>query len=396
MQGLYTTTPRRMNRRRLRLQAIYILLFMACSLIFPFSAQADTIPTTIDHRPSDNFQNWMTPYVFLEEDIMVMAYHDGILWAFQNRTGNLLQSTNHGGNWTFVHTFEKRIYAVYLDERGNIFVTLSADRWSPTPTGEVHRSSDGGKTFQKVIANMSGVAQHWNITSHGGTMFISEYGFKGHGDNARRIYRSLDWGVNWQIVFDPGRRYNYHHHKIVIADEGLVYQAVGDAGNAQIMRSTDNGSHWQTVVRGFQPTSAIVFDTHILWGLDGGPWYGVARYDRNTGAITNAFTTPYPFSSSNYDMLYVHGIVYAMFLSYGSYSHPGSIFYSEDQGVTWYLLGYIEKTPGWGVGLYSIVTDGRYAYVSISTLVYRNGRRETNFYGTLRFELLGNWGDYLL
>lgn len=371
---------------------IYIPLILIFSITTtvpaPIPLPPPPITTTIDHRPSDNFNDWITPYVFLEERIIVMAHQDGILWARQNRTGYLLQSINQGGNWNLVYKFEKPIRAIYLDTKGNIFVSITGNRWSSIPTGQIHRSYNGGETFHKVLYGMSGAAEHWNIASRNGTIFISEYGFKGYGDNARRVYRSLDWGVTWQVVFDPGRIFNFHHHKTIITDDGIVYQSIGDGRNAKIIRSTDNGETWQTVVKGFQPTSAIVFDTHILWGLDGGPWYGVMRYDRRTGKVSNSLTVPYPFSSSNYDMLYAHGVVYAMFLSYGRYSHPGSIFFSKDRGITWELLGYIEKTPRWGIGLYSIVTDGTFAYVSISTPIYRNGSRETNFYGTLRFELL--------
>ena len=352
--------------------------------------ETEDISTTIDYRPSSNFRDWIVPYVFLQENIIVMAYHEGILWARQNQTGILLQSTNHGGNWAYIYKFENPVRAIYLNEHGVIFVSTTVDRWSPTPTGAIHRSYDGGETFHTVLSGMSGAAEHWNIASNDNIMFISEYGFKGRGDNARRIYRSIDWGITWQIVFDPGRIYNYHHHRILITDDGIVYQAIGDGINARIIRSQDNGASWQTVVTGYQPTSAIAFDTHILWGLDGGPYYGVMRYCRSTGAITRSFTTPEPFGSSNYDMLYVNGVVYAMFLSYGHirYTHPGSIFFSRDEGITWELLGYIEKSHGWGIGLYSIVSDGTYAYVNISTLIYHDGIRERNFYGTLRFKLI--------
>ena len=351
--------------------------------------------TTIEYRPADNFQNFGAPHVFLEANMVVMAYQDGVLWAFYHRTGRLYSSTNQGGNWAFVYEFDQRIHAIHLDERGNIFVSTSADRWGYAPTGRIYRSDDGGATFVNVLYGMSGTAQHWNFasasrseSSQDGIMFVSEYGFKGHGDNARRIYRSLDFGKTWEIVFQPLPMYNYHLHKTLITPDGVVYQSVGDGIHAQIMRSLDDGETWHTRVQGLQPTSAIVFDTHILWGLDGGPWYGVARYCRVTGDVSTALSLPYPFSSSCYDMLYVGGIVYAMFLSYGRLDNPASIFYSKDQGITWQLMGYIEKTPRWGIGLYSIVTDGVYGYIFVSTIIIRDGVRVQGYHGTLRFELL--------
>ena len=352
---------------------------------------AENTQTTIDYQPADNF-NFITAYVFLEKGVQVLAIHEGVLWAKQHDTGRLMQSVNQGGNWTFIYEFQKPIRAIHVDEAGNVFVSITNDRWASVGTGQIHRSPDGGETFSQVLALQSGGAENWNIASKGGTMFVSEYGFKGRGDNARRIYRSVDWGQTWETVFEPAPRYNFHHHKILILDDGIVYQSVGDGRNAEIMRSVDNGDSWTTAVSGLQPTSAVVLENYILWGLDGGPWYGVARYNRQTGEVTRAFTTPEPFGSSNYDMVKANGVIYAMFLSYGggNYGHPGSIFFSKDEGATWELLGYITKEPEWGVGLYSIVADGQFAYVNMCAPIYRNGIREMGFVGTLRFELLHN------
>ena len=343
--------------------------------------------TTIDYQPADNF-HFNVNYVLLEWDIQVHTVHEGVLWAIPQRTGQLLRSDNQGGNWTPVYEFLKPIRAVHIDQAGNIFVSVTMGRFDPVGTGEIFRSSDGGETFTSVLALKSGGAENWNIASRDGLMFISEYGYKGRGDNARRIYRSQDWGLTWEIVFDPGPRYNYHLHKILILDDGTIYQSVGDGRNAEILRSLDNGDTWHTAVSGLQPTSAIVLEDYILWGLDGGPWCGVARYNRRTGEVTRAFETPYPFKSSNYAMVKAHGVIYAMFLSYGgNYSHPGSIFFSKDEGVTWELLGYITKEPEWGVGFYHIVADEQFAYVNMCAPIYRYGLRYA-FAGTLRFELI--------
>jgi len=350
--------------------------------------------------PPDNFQEFITSFKFLEWGVTVLESHDGVLWATRLdrendhdphaqrwRTGYLLKSFDHGESWAFVHYFPKPVNAIYMDDFGNLFVTTSVDRGSPIHTGQLHKSTDGGKTFRVVLDVLSGVPLRWNIASQNGTMFISEYGYKGHGDNARRIYRSLDFGDTWELIFEPEPMHNFHMHITLMMEDGTVYQSIGDGHHAQIMRSLDNGYTWDTVVAGLQPTSAVVFDTHILWGLDGGPWYGIARYDRATGETTRALTTPSPFGSSSYDMAFVHDIVYAMFLSYEGYDHPASIFFSEDEGDTWQLLGYITGAPGFGIGLIHLVVDDKFGYIDIGTPIYRNGEVEF-FRGTLRFELL--------
>ena len=341
----------------------------------------------LDHRPADNFQSFITNYAFLDWGIIVLEAEDGVLWATQFRTGNLMKSTDHGESWAFVHEFARPINAIYADGYGHLFVTTTLDRWAPRGTGEVFKSSDGGDSFRHVLDIGVGVPLRWNIASQDGTMFMSEYGFKWLDNNARRIFRSLDFGETWVTIHEPPQTLDYHNHKILITEDGIIYQSVGDGQNSQILRSDDNGYTWTTAVRGFQPTSGLVFDAHILWGLDGGPWMGVARYDRQSGEMTQAFVLPQPFSGPAYDMIMVHGIIYAAFLSYGGYSFPASIFYSEDEGVTWHLMGYIEKAPHDGVGLNHIVTDGRYAFIDIGAPVNRDGMVEM-FRGTLRIDLL--------
>ena len=377
----------------------------------PNSDLQEGIRQVMDSGNAENFHNFITDFVFLEWGVTVLevqgntlwaartaSAEPGAAWASQWRTGELLKSTDHGESWNKVYEFSKPVNSVYVDDFGNIFVAVTYDRWASEGTGELFKSSDSGETFRKVLDIESGITLRWNIASRNGTMFASEYGFKGAenrvsrilnraGNNARRIYRSTDFGETWSIVFEPNPTYNYHNHITLVTDEGIVYQSIGDWGNSKIIRSHDNGYNWETVAHGFQPTSAVVFDTHILWGLDGGPWDGVAGYDRDTGEFSNAFTLPYPFEGSCYDMAIAHGVVYAMFLSYGGDAHSASIFFSEDEGYTWNLLGYIEKLPAFGVGLYHLVVDELFGYIDIETPVHQNDTIDF-FVGTLRFELL--------
>jgi len=366
------------------------------------------IPENPFESPPENFRDFAVEFELLGWGVRVLEARDGVLWASriesespwmvwvrETRTGDLLFSLDHGESWTLKHSFSQPVRAIYISDAGYLFVTTSNDRWSDQSNGRLYRSANGGESFYHVLDIQSGVAMRWNIASHNEMVFVSEYGIKFGNNNARRIYRSLDYGKTWNVVFEPIPMPNYHHHRIVITDEGIIYQSVGDGHNSQIMQSLDNGTTWQTRVDGISPTSALVFDDSILWGMNGGPWYGVARYDRATGEITEALRLPYPFHSSCYDMLYVNGVVYALFLKYGSANHPAGIFYSQNRGETWYLLGYIvTNNPSFGIGFYNITTDGLFAYVNIETPVYFNGARHS-FTGTMRFELLETSTDVL-
>ena len=339
----------------------------------------------------ENFNDFITEHTLLRENIFVQAICDEAIWARGARPPyqvNLLRSTDHGLTWRIVYTFDKPIEGIFVDEHSNVFVSVSADRWSPIPSGMLYKSSDGGETFLSVLIVEAGSILNWNITAGNGVMFVSEYGYKGSsGNNARRIYRSIDYGNTWEVVFNPAPRAEWHNHKILVTREGVVYQSIGDGENAHIIKSLDNGDTWQTVIEHFHPTSAVEFENHILWGLDSGPVSGISRYDKQTGEMDIVFTLPDPFSGSFYDMAYANGIVYAIAVSYLGAIHPASIWYSRDEGVTWNLLGRIDKEPHHGVGLWNVITDERYAYVAIQTPLFRNGEIELHW-GTLRFELL--------
>lgn len=349
-----------------------------------------------ESKGADNFINFRAPYTFLEEGIIVMQAYGETLWArkFDPLLTNaanatvLMESTDKGYSWAFLYEFEKPIQAIYNDGHGNIFVTVSQDRWASEGTGEVHKSSDGGRTFRKVLDVKAGVPINWNITSLNGTMFMSEYGYKGaSGNNARRIYRSLNFGDTWEIIYEPAPMEEYHKHKILITQEGVIYQSVGDGEHAKIIKSADNGYSWDVVAQGFHPTSAVAFENHILWGLDAGPIHGIAWFDKHTHEMDFVLDLPYPFRGSCYAMAYARGVVYAVFMSYVGDYHPGSIFYSTDEGRNWNVFGYIKKSPNDGVGLFNLVVDEQFGYIDLQAPVYHDGAVK-QFRGTLRFELL--------
>ena len=351
-----------------------------------------------EREPRPNFRGFVTDFKLLEYGVMVMEAHDGRLWGVRYTEGTrsiqpnfhiLVSSSDHGYTWNEVYRFVNPIETMHLDNFGNIFVATSLDRWGSEGTAELFRSSDYGNSFRIVLDIISGSPYHWSIASADGLMFLSEYGYKGY-DNARRIYRSWDFGKTWEIVYEPEEMYNYHNHKTVIAGN-VVYQSVGDWPNNKILRSLDFGDTWEMAVEGIHPTGAVVFDEHILWGLDSArPYSGVAWYNRLTGEIESVWHPPYPFGGSSYDIGIANGIVYVTFLSYtGIEDHPGSIFFSKNEGQTWELLGYIQKYVHEGVGLFQLTFDCTFGYIDILAPFEDYGKeRMSRFRGTLRFRLI--------
>lgn len=323
-------------------------------------------------------------YKLLEKGVLVFVHNKGTLYARRQGT-TLIKSTNYGKSWEVLGIFSEDIRGIFVNDNEEIFVSASWNIRNPHGKGKIYKSCDNGITFKKVLEVNSGAALNWNIDTKNNTMFISEYGIK-TGDNARRIYRSLDRGETWETVYNPNPQLNYHCHKLLIA-ENAVYQSVGDNVNACILSSRDNGDSWQTIIKGFHPTSGIETNSHVLWGLDTGPFAGIAGLNKSTGEMDFEFALPHPFHGPAYDMAKANDVVYAVFNSYDGNIHPGSIWCSKDDGATWQLFAKIEKQACEGVGMWNFTADDKYGYIALQMPVHGNETKE-EYVGTLRFELL--------
>lgn len=333
-------------------------------------------------------------YILLEPYIKVMAADNEYIWAAGGIKDEeimklLYRSSDYGESWELVHIFEKKIEAIHIAPNGYIFISISNDRWSREAKGEIWRFSDTELEFIKVLDVESGAAYTWNIASDDeGYVFVSEYGYKGEIDNARRIYRSKDSGDNWEIVYEPEEILGYHNHVIHIDEEdnNIIYQVVGDDVKT-ILRSEDRGDTWESIVDGYHPTSIIQIDNEILFGLDNYPNSGIIRYSKETGEVSDSLITPKPFSGSIYDMIYVNDIIYAGLLSYDYNNWDGSIFISRDKGHTWENFLVWPKDSRIGVGFYKFSVMDDYLFVWVTLPVEIDGIIE-KYQGTLRIKLI--------
>lgn len=193
-------------------------------------------------------------YEFLDPFIKVMAADDTYLWAGGGnnswQTDTLYRSSDYGDTWEEIQRFDKNIQSIHITYDGSILVSLSQGRWLKDANSQIVLSKDGGHSFEPVLDLQSGAVYTWNIASdHEGYIFVSEYGYKDLPDNARRIYRSKDSGLNWEIVYEPKESQGYHNHVISIDknDNNIIYQVVGDDQKA-ILRSKDRGDSWTEII----------------------------------------------------------------------------------------------------------------------------------------------------
>lgn len=323
-------------------------------------------------------------YKALENGKYVMAAREGEVWFRSgSNSQRLWKSTDHGLTMENTYNFTKMIYNIHFLSDGSMLVATATDSFAGNGDGEVFKSTDGGTTFYKVMDVLSGSPEKWNIdSSPNGTIYLSEYGHKLLPDNARRIYKSTDFGENWTIVYEPPERHDVHMHKLIIDhyNPDTVYQSIGDVGALEIIKTTDGGMTWDIIHTGAHPTSAINFKNHIIWGLDGHPDYGIYHHDKATDTFTHVFK-PEEGAGSAYSMMNHNGIIYVGFMKYPHQTQPLSMYVSKDEGYNWEKWESWEIETGLSGRLGLIVNDGVYGYSQASIPV-------DGVEGSIRFDLI--------
>jgi len=113
----------------------------------------------------------------------------------------------------------------------------------------IHRSTDGGKTWHAVSPRLDPVQALVVSPNFSGdhTVFAATGYLAGHGAEGGTVYRSTDGGLHWETVGDL----RYVHHLVISPDyshdQTLFANAmfsVGSPTGPGIFRSTDGGETW--------------------------------------------------------------------------------------------------------------------------------------------------------
>lgn len=263
----------------------------------------------------------------------------------------LYKSRNGGKTWIKVKSFKKKIKSIYSDSRESIFIAIGGDRLSEETETELLKADNIETEFKKVLDIKSGVVLNWNIASDSeGYMFLSEYGNKDIEDNPRRIYRSKDYGENWEILYEPALEKGYHNHVIHIDeyDSNNIYQVVGD-DNKRLITSKDRGETWEVRFTDYHPTSVIQIENYLIYGLDSLPFSGFKTLDTETDQIVKDYKLKKPRYGSINDMALLGDTIYAVTLSYYYNDWAESILISNNYGDSWNTLAEINRSEELGV-----------------------------------------------
>jgi photosystem II stability/assembly factor-like uncharacterized protein len=214
-------------------------------------------------------------------------------------TGNgVYKSTDAGRTWTHLGLFDSQMIAmidVSPADPNRLFVAALGHPYGPNPERGIFRSTDGGKTFDKVLYKdeyTSGndvridpgnpdvvYATLWQQQQS----FIEGGGFGGNAEqNTGGIFKSTDGGTSWKGLTEGLPPVLQANLTIAQSDSRILYAIAagaaaagggagrGGGGTAAIYKSTDGGEHWFVAVRGADGRGTRAPDPRPLARIGGG------------------------------------------------------------------------------------------------------------------------------
>jgi photosystem II stability/assembly factor-like uncharacterized protein len=230
---------------------------------------------------------------------------------------HLFTSTDNGYSWQISSNFEKGEVFTLLVFNNYIFAGTSSD---------LYRSADAGETWIKlnIPAPLNGLNQLCRVNN---TLIINT----GHAQTPK-IYLSEDKGDTWNLAEQQPQQGFIRS----VTSIGQVVYACGDFG---IYHSFDEGHHWEVFTEDLDYAETLVYanNTFIVakWmacyrSTDGITWETIHN-DLNIPVFILALDS-------------VSGKAQRLIMGTTTNGpDPGGLFYSEDNGKTWFSIQDVNK-----------------------------------------------------
>lgn len=172
------------------------------------------------------------------------------------------KSTDGGENWANVGLKDsERIAKIIVDPRDSntVFVCATGHLWNDNEERGVYKTSDGGKTWRKVLAGKNaatGCAMLSMSSAEPGTLYASLWDFRRYGWTFRSggpgsgLFKSTDGGEHWVELSElnakglPSKPYGRIAVTVASGKPKTVYAMIESAKSA-LFRSDDGGANWK-------------------------------------------------------------------------------------------------------------------------------------------------------
>ena len=259
---------------------------------------------------------------------------DGTLYA--SSFNKIYKTADKGLTFQQLRQFDSQgMDTIFVSTKNAVFTSPGLNA-SEAEAG-LWRSTNSGLNWTKVLS-LPKSSSAWSIDEDtSGRLFVGVY-TRGPIKNAR-IYRSLDNGTTWSLVYNDSKA-RHIHYLAVDKKNNYVYASVGDkfvqeSNVAYILRSTDGGRHWERILKHMPQIVAIeIIPGARLFGSDdvGNGELFMTSDDKNyqkvldTGGHSCGFWIRQDKNSRR---------IYASFVSGEAANKISGIFTSDDNGLSW-------------------------------------------------------------
>jgi photosystem II stability/assembly factor-like uncharacterized protein len=231
-------------------------------------------------------------------------------------TGNgMYKSIDGGKTWTHLGLADTKMIAqIEVDPRNpdRLFVAALGHPYGPNPERGIYRSTDGGRSFQKVLykdeytsgndvrmdpANPDVLyAALWQQQQS----FVEGGAF---GGTSGGIFKSTDGGSTWRQLTDGIPTVVQANLAIAPSNPQVIYATIAgvpasatgtpppNPPTSGVYRSTDGGEHWAVVTRGTGVESpTATFDPRPLGRIGGGDLPPIVVDPKNENVVYSAST----------------------------------------------------------------------------------------------------------
>ncbi|HJT15813.1 MAG TPA: hypothetical protein VJ853_00420 [Thermoanaerobaculia bacterium] len=322
-------------------------------------------------------------------DITIAPSDPSIVWVGSGEANNrqssswgngVYKSTDGGKTWTRMG-LEKTMaigrIVINPSDPNIVYVAAGGNLWGPSPDRGVYKTTDGGKTWTKVlfVNDDTGVSDIIMDPTSPGTLLAAAYqrrrtvfGYNGSGPGSA-IYKTTDGGATWKKVekglpWDPDAKLGPAGDDETATDKSIERQQTGRIGldfyrknpnvvyavveNAEggVFRSEDRGETW-TKMSSTDPRGSYYSQIRVDPNNDQRIWVcGAQMYVSDDGGRTfrtNVVTR-------------IHGDFHALWIDPNDSNlmlagSDGGIHISRDRGLHWDFVNTIPLGQFYEIGL---------------------------------------------
>jgi len=215
----------------------------------------------------------------------------------------MYKSDDAGRTWQHLGLRDSQMIAAIAVDSANpdrLFVAALGHPYGPNSERGVFRSTDGGRTFDKVLfkddytsANEVFLDPRSPQTVYA-TLWSQQQSFiegQGFGNAGMGIFKSTDGGTTWNQLSEGLPSILQANVAIAPSDPNILYAAIAPGqGAIGFYKSTDGGAHWFQAIRGTGAPAGLAQDMRPLARIGGGDLPTVTVDPKDPNVVYTAST----------------------------------------------------------------------------------------------------------